>query len=770
MNWKEFQGKIAMILLVTLILAVPVPARAEIGDRPKKILFIFSGNFDYPGIALLRKGFSSTFSQHTHLGLPYSQEELQLSAREDETDFRNLAGDLKNKYAQDRPDLVIAGYKQATEFMIRYGDEIFGRIPVVFVGIDVENYETLDFPANFSGIVAALAVQKNIELIRKNHPSVQRIHIIAGASPREQAMMANALEFGKEYAQQVTLSGLEPLPYYHMLAMLNDLTATDTVLYLSMQSDINRRLLDPTLVAQDISKAAKVPVYGIMASYAGSGITGGFLVDHEELGRQAADLSLSILNGAPLPVAPVVAKVVGTYTFDGRELRRWKVNESQLPEHSRIEFAEVSLWETYKWQFISGLGLVSLQALLILGLLANRSKRRKAQKALQVNEERYRMLADNVRDLIWTMDPQGVITYASPYVFFLLGFSPHEVVGRSALDGMSPDSACLFAAKLAEIRDRIATAKPVGSSRLELKQYHRDGRLISLEAHFSVSCDARGKIIGIIGVSRDVTEQKRIFQQLLEEREYRARAEKLASIGMLASGIAHEINQPLNAIKLISSGLVFAYRQGKPRDAADWAANLEEISRQTSRAADIVEHLRALIRRDDRLRIPCSLNLAVERAFDLMRQQFELHRVRFELQMGQNLPAVMGTPTALEEVVLNLLTNALQALDTISERDDKFVRVRTWADQGVFLEVRDNGPGIDPKLAEKIFEPFVSSKASAESLGLGLVILNNIVTLYGGTVRWESEPGAGAGFVVHFPPVLREEEAQAIAYENLAGG
>jgi len=606
-----------LALFVTLFLVCPF-AEAAPGDQPKKILFIFSYNFDYPGIALARKGFSAVFAEHTHLGLPYSLEEFQLSDGGDNEYFRATAAALKVKYAGGKPDLVVAGYKQAINFMVRYGHEVFGDTPVVVMGMDIEDYSNIEMPANYFGAIATRVAQNNIEMILQNHPALKKIYVIAGATPAERDMAAATLRLGAVYKDRVAIVAPEQVPYYHMLARLNATQENVAILYLTMQEDRDRRILAPTMVARDIRLAAKMPVYGIMDAYSGSGITGGFLIDHEILGRRVADVSLSILDGNPLARIPVATEPIGAYWFDWRELQRWGIDERWLPENSKIEFQEFSVWNVYKWQIMGGFFVVILQGFLIVGLLVNRSMRRKAQ------------------------------------------------------------------------------------------------------------------------------------EQLLAEREFRGKTEKMASIGMLAAGIAHEINQPLNAIKLLSSGLVFGYKQGKERETADLVDNLEKISWQTSRVADIIEHLRALIQRDDTRLRPCEINAAVRRALDLVGQQLKDHGISVDTRLEPELPAVTGVETALEEVMINLLMNSMQALDLV-DKHDKRIEIRTWYNEGVTLEVSDNGPGVKPELESKIFEPFVSTKTTADSLGLGLTISSNIVTMCGGTIEQKSGDGGGARFIVKFP-------------------
>ncbi|MDU4959625.1 MAG: ATP-binding protein [Sporomusaceae bacterium] len=628
-KWRRL---VCWLLLIGAVLFAAA-ALAAPGDTPQKVLLIFSYNFDYPGIALARKGFSAAFAEYTHLGLPYSLEEIQLEDSDDAAYFDRLAAFLQTKYAADKPDLVIAGYKQAATFMQLYGDSVFGQVPVVFSGIDIEDYGLRQAPANYYGVVATAAVQKNIELMLGNHPSLKKIYIVAGATPAERELLDGALKAGAAYADRVEIAALAQEPYYHMLARLNAIKDSAAILYLSMQLDVDGRLLAPSVVARDISQAAKIPVYGIFDSYGGTGIVGGFFIDRELLGRRTADISLSILAGMPAPGQQVAGEPAGGYWLDWRQLQRWGIDAAALPDASRVAFREFSVWEAYKWQILGGICLLLLQGCLIIILLLNRSMRRKAQ------------------------------------------------------------------------------------------------------------------------------------DQLLAERESRARSEKMASIGLLAAGIAHELNQPLNAIKLLASGLALGYRQGRERDREEVIAGLESISFQTSRAAAIIDHLRTLVRRDDSRLKACNINAVVTQALQLTGRQIAAHGIRLETRLADSLPAVAGADAALEEVVINLVVNAMQALEAAAV-EDKRIYLETANRDGVVLTVTDNGPGVRADLTQSIFEPFVSGKAAADSLGLGLTLVNKIVTGCGGEVHYQAGENGGASFIVRFPAMTQRRDG----HEDPAGG
>lgn len=149
------------------------------------------------------------------------------------------------------------------------------------------------------------------------------------------------------------------------------------------------------------------------------------------------------------------------------------------------------------------------------------------------------------------------------------------------------------------------------------------------------------------------------------------------------------------------------------------------------------------------------MRMSVEMALELVGRQLSAHAVTIQKQLQKDLPPVLASTTGLEQIVVNLLVNALQALDSV-EKTDKKITIRTYFIDKVVLEISDNGPGIDPVLGKTIFESFITSKLPGENLGLGLAIVNNIVTAYAGTIKFSSDGTAGTTFIVALPAIQHD--------------
>jgi two-component system NtrC family sensor kinase len=239
-----------------------------------------------------------------------------------------------------------------------------------------------------------------------------------------------------------------------------------------------------------------------------------------------------------------------------------------------------------------------------------------------------------------------------------------------------------------------------------------------------------------------------------------AQSERLASIGVLAAGVAHEINNPLGGILALTALTLEDLPAGDPR-----RENLEEVVRQTRRCGEIVKHLLEFSRQHRVSAAELDVNELLEKTLALLERQSIFLNVTVERRRDPTLPAVFADAAQLQQVFVNILINAVQAMD---ERGT--ITVTTASDAGreeVVLTFRDTGCGIPPDQLDRIFDPFFTTKESGEGTGLGLSIAYGIVSRHHGTIGVESTPGEGTTFTVRLPARAASERA-AVAEEAIA--
>ncbi|HET8733017.1 MAG TPA: ATP-binding protein, partial [Anaeromyxobacteraceae bacterium] len=390
-------------------------------------------------------------------------------------------------------------------------------------------------------------------------------------------------------------------------------------------------------------------------------------------------------------------------------------------------------------------------------------RREAAVEALAEQETRFRLLAESATDVIWMADAAGRLTWVSPAAERVLGWSAAELCALPLEALHTPASLARHRALVAQAAGAAPRAQPFAGVLLQQELRAKDGRLVEAEAHLALLWGPEGQAAGAIGVSRDVTERRQMQARV-------QLAERMASVGTLAAGVAHEVNNPLT---YVLSNVGFALEQLQATKPA-WAAlpgcsPLREASqalREALGGADRVRHimreLKTFSRVDGGRPGPVDLNGVVEACLR-MTATATAARARVVRSLG-DVPRVLASEARLGQVVLNLVTNAAQAIPEGQPAAHEIaVSTAAAADGRVELTVRDTGAGIPPEVLPRIFDPFFTTKPLGEGTGLGLSICHGIVRGLGGEIRVEPAPGCGTTFRVLLPaaPAAAAREAPA---------
>lgn len=231
-------------------------------------------------------------------------------------------------------------------------------------------------------------------------------------------------------------------------------------------------------------------------------------------------------------------------------------------------------------------------------------------------------------------------------------------------------------------------------------------------------------------------------------------AEKMAFLGTMVAGMTHEINQPLNAIKLAAGMMLYTCRRGGAPEPEKIYETFTAIHARCERIERIINDVRTFVREEH---VPVDeagdVNQAVNAALDLLKDTLQQEGVTVRKKLSAGLPAIKGQAHRLEEVIVNLLTNAIHSLEAVSGKD-KIIYIVTKQEARVLLEISDNGPGIPAGIAGKIFEPFFSTKSSGKGMGLGLALAQSTVRAFGGEIAFNDNQYGGATFSLSFPPFM----------------
>ena len=355
-----------------------------------------------------------------------------------------------------------------------------------------------------------------------------------------------------------------------------------------------------------------------------------------------------------------------------------------------------------------------------------------ASKAvLAKSETKYRRIFEDSMDLIFVADQNGRLKDINPAGVRMLGYESHRELARR-------QNLTTIIEHPEEARELIAEIRRVGFIKdRECMLRTRTGGELAALLSMTTRSDASGLVMEYEGIVKDITQHKLMHRQLLQ-------ADRLASLGQLAAGVAHEINNPL--------GLILGYTQLLLREgaAADGVTeDLRTIEKQTRNCKKIVEDLLNFARKSGTYLSEVKVNQALDAVIDVVRKQLELDNIVIRTRYDENLPEIAGDTEKLKQVFLNMLINARQAIGKNGE-----IVITTGVDPerpSVVITFRDDGPGIAPDILDKIFDPFFTTKPTGQGTGLGLSVSYGIVEDHQGDIKVSSVVGAGAQFRIRLP-------------------
>jgi PAS domain S-box-containing protein len=394
-----------------------------------------------------------------------------------------------------------------------------------------------------------------------------------------------------------------------------------------------------------------------------------------------------------------------------------------------------ALWPDHKAVVLLALAVILAELGLIAGLLAQRRRTQAVESALRRTEARNSAILRAMPDLMFVLSPNGVyLDYhaSNPKALFV---APEQFIGRHFRDVLPPDLAAVMAPMLEKA---MQAEEPVAVDYM----LPIDGVDRRYEARL-VRC-GNDTIVCIV---RDVTDQHRAAEQLQHAQAELAQATRVRSLGEIATGIAHEVSQPLAAmITNARAGIRSLDASGR---AEEMRTVLQDIVADGQRAAGVITRIRGLVKHTPMRLAALDVNDVIDDVVALSAPMLRQHHVRLDVERRPSLPTVTGDRIQLQQVLLNLVINATDAMRGLNDRS-RLLEIRTAdGDGSVKIRVRDTGPGLPDSSVQRIFTPFFSTKP--EGMGVGLSISRSIVEAHGGRLGLVSNSSDGATFELELP-------------------
>jgi PAS domain S-box-containing protein len=720
-----------------------------LGVQKKKVLVLYGDPLSTPADRMTEQGLTVALSSAHGWNLEVFSEYLDLMRFPAAQYGDDIVRFLRARHETRKPDVLITLANTTLQLVLDHRDDLFPGVPIVFAGVDHREVEGKEMPPNITGLWMAWDYQRTLELALQLQPKTREVVCVSGTGVEEQAWNKEARKVLERFASQVRTRWLDKLPLQAVLDEVSRLPLDSVVLYIPMQRDGAGQSVSPFEVARQLAEASRVPVYGLSLPQLQQGIIGGALLDFSEIGHKTAALAFRVLAGERPPTLSPPDPATNPVLINWRALKKWHVSESRIPGEATVRYRDPSLWEQHPRLIVATAAVVGLQSLLIVGLILQRSRRKRAEESLRDSEERMSLAAeaanlgmwvwDVVKDEIWMTDK-----------------------GR-ALFGIAPDTRLDYAALVARVHPEDRAARDAAMRRaLETQgEYAMEYRVVLSDGQVRwIAGRGRadfgdGKPLRMRGVSRDCTAQKQADQETLLLRQEIAHVGRVSMMGQLASALAHEINQPLGAI-LRNAEAAELFMENESPDLDEIRAILSDIRKDDQRAGSVIDRMRALLKRHDLETRPLDVGELVGDVASLARADAAARQVKLDLDVADGLPLVRGDRVHLQQVLLNLILNGMDALNGVSRQDRRVsVTARLDGAQTVEIAVSDTGHGIPADKLAHVFDPFFTTKPNG--IGMGLPISRTIIEAHGGRLWAENNNGGGAAFRFTLP--IAEEAA-----------
>jgi len=610
------QNRVRLAFSAFLVLsALPTAGLAEDSPRARRVVILTGAEVMLPASQVADAEIRRVLSESDAGPFEIHSEGLDAFRFRAEGYDGEFAAFLARKYGETEPALVIAFTELALDFLARHRDRLWPHAPVIFIAVEPSYFASHPRPDWVTGLLNDDDMTETLELARSLVPGARRVVVAAGSGQLDSGSIASVRRDVTRLGIGLEVDGLGGTPIADFPRVFGRLPADTILVYTMMFRDSAGRAVVPLDAARALAAAASVPVFSVHATYLGSGVLGGALLDYAHEGRAAGDLALRVLRGEPPASIPLLGRSPRLHAVDDRVLRRFHIPESRLPAAYERRYRQPTFWEQYRWRIVAVAVAVAAETALLVALLVERRQRRLAQ-----DENRRR--------------------------------------------------------------------------RIELSQ-----------------------------------------------------AARLATVGELAASISHEINQPLGAILANAEAgeMLLASTNGQFEEVREIFA---EIRKDDQRASEVVRRVRRLASRREMELKPIDVNVVVDVVLRLLRHDARRHGVALEEELAADLPPVRADEVALQQVLINLALNGMEAMDGIPGERRLVFRTRRDG-RRLLVRVSDTGKGIADADRPGLFTSFFTTKP--HGVGLGLAICRSIVEGHGGAIEASNGDGGGAAFEFSLP-------------------
>lgn len=602
-------------------------------------------------------------------------------------------------------DLIIAADNNALEFVIRYHEHLFKNLPVVFLGIN--NFdEAMIYENNMrsftTGVVEEVDIKKNIDLILKTHPTLEKLVIINDRSRTGYALKRDIFQVLPKYKDRLKFEYIDNMEIGDLKNRVKNLPSKTAILWVLLFKDKAGKFFTHKESLRQVREVSNVPIYGLWDFYLGEGIVGGVLTSATAQAQSASNMVSKILKGANPRNIPILKKSPNRYMFDYDELKEYNI---KIPDDIEI-YEEInrpfSFYEEYKhlvWLTLSVIAAIS--AILIL-LATNVARRKKSESAL-TNQLRFlAVLMDTIPNPMNYKNLNGQYIGCNKAFANLLGKKKEEVLGKSVFDFFPKEWAKEQKQKDRELLKNEATAN------FEMTLHLPNGGTRVMTYNKAVYFNIDGQIGGVVTVMDDVTERN-------QQKQFMIQQSKLAEMGEMVGAIAHQWNEPLVELSAILQDMEFSYTQGEMNENM-MRGFVNESMVQIQYMSQTHKDFRNFLKPSTKKGVFCAKK-ALDEVLEIIGRQIFYSHIKISITCKDDYVQVFGYENEFKQVLLNIINNAKTKI--VSTKKGKNITIHVEAKfESAQIKISDDAGAIPKDVIDFIFDPYFTTTKDGTGLGL----------------------------------------------------
>lgn len=754
-SWRRAVPVGLVIACLLLVLGMLRPAGAA---RETNILILHSYHQGYEWTDNINRGIMSVLNRNgadsTSIFVEY-MDTKRYGLGEMSPTLLNI---YRQKYHNKTIDVVIACDDNALKLLIQGGASVFNNAPVVFCGVNSLLLSEQARKLGYAGVMDNKDIGGTIDIALELVPSIKQMAVISDRTTTGQVLFDQYRSIEPKYSDRLEFLELTDIRRDELGNRLERLPPNTAILLLSLFNTSDDDSYSMQSAVDFITMHSSAPIFILNDVYLGKGVVGGNVVSGREQGIKAAEIAKLVLDGASTVNLPLITRDTAVPMFDYNVLAQKGFSADKLPPNSVIVNKPFSLYDEYSLIIWIVAVIIVAQGLSIALLITSNIKKKRAETALRMSENKYRTIFETANEGIWVGDRHQRTILVNDVLAKMLGYTTEELQGRLITDFMPQNEMSDHDIQIAKRASGIDTV-------YERRFLTRFGDILWCLVSAKAVTDAEGKFDGSFSMITDITERKHMEERLLMAKE-KAEAANHAKDEFLAN-MSHELRTPLNGILGMLQLL-----QGTPqnKEQQECTANAITAGRRLAHLlSDLLDISRIEARKMEIQREVFKLRNTMAAVMELLHAASSEKQLDVTLYIDEDIPyELVGDPTRLQQILINLIGNAIKFTDL------GFVKVEAVRlsnprenEARILFTVSDSGIGIPDDKQADVFNSFTQADTSYtrrhQGAGLGLQIVKRLASLMKGNISLLSEVGVGTSVYVSLPfgiPTSKQEHAE----------